>query len=424
MRLRRALKLWQLRLYGVGTIVGAGVYSVIGPAAGEAGDGLWLSILVAGAAALLAALSYAELASMYPEAGAEYRYLRAAFPRWRLPAYLAGILIALNAAATVALAFGGYLQVFLADVPVTAVALALLTACTALNIAGIRESTWVGIGLICVEVAGLLLIGGLGLAAGEPGRLQFSLGDAGFGGVFAASALLFFMFIGFEDIANLAEEARQPRRTVPRALVDAVLVTTALYLLAGLGTLAAIPPSQLARSASPLSAAGAAIAPWVGSTLAVTALFATASTGLITLVSISRLLYGMARARDLPVVLARLLPGRRTPWIAALALYAGACALLPLGSVKLPASVSALGLLSVFIGIHAALIHLRLKAPARARAFRVGPSVRGVPVTAVLGIAVSLAFMTQFEARAYAVYSGALALGLALYAVHTRRRRR
>ena len=114
--LARSLSLTQLIFYGVGTIVGAGIYTIIGSAAGLAGTALWVSMLWAGAAAFLTALSYAELVSMLPKAGAEYQFLKAAFPKAPLVSFLAGFLIALNAAATsatVSLAFAGYLKVFL-----------------------------------------------------------------------------------------------------------------------------------------------------------------------------------------------------------------------------------------------------------------------------------------------------------------------
>src|SRR5687768_15828571 len=171
-QLKRALNLPQLIFYGVGTMVGAGIYSVIGAAAMEAGNLLWLSFVFAGVAAFLTVLSYAELASMFPQTGAEYNFLKAAFPDLPLFGFMAGYLIAINAAATsatVAIAFSGYLGVFV-SVPMMVTAFTLLALCTAVNIAGIRESTWVSIGLICIEVSGLLLLIWTGFADGEPGR--------------------------------------------------------------------------------------------------------------------------------------------------------------------------------------------------------------------------------------------------------------
>ena len=415
--LTRSLSLTQLIFYGVGTIVGAGIYTIIGSAAGLAGKALWVSMLFAGAAAFLTALSYAELISMLPKAGAEYQFLKAAFPRFPLISFLAGFLIALNAAATsatVSLAFAGYLKVFV-DVPAPLTALALLSLCTALNIAGIRQSTWVSIGMIVIEVGGLVLLIVMGLNQGDAGAAITlpTFGDTS--GIFAATALVFFVYIGFEDVANLSEEAKNPRIDVPRALLWSVAITSVVYMLVVWAVFAVMEPSQLAQSDSPLTAAGRAVAPWLGQTLAVTAMFATASTALISLVSISRLLFGMARDGDMPRVLAKTLSGRKTPWVAALALYAFACALLPLGEVRIIASISALGILVVFVGVHAAVLVLRFKAPEQERPFRSPLAIGRLPLLPPLGIAISLALMTQFEPIVYAVTAAAVAFGVAVY---------
>ncbi|MDF3031130.1 MAG: amino acid permease [Moraxellaceae bacterium] len=415
--LRRSLSLTQLVFYGVGTIVGAGIYSVLGAAAGMAGPGVWVSLVLAGVAAFITALSYAELISLYPQAGAEYHFLKRAFPGQSLLRFFAGFLIALNAAstsATVALAFGGYLRVFL-DAPAGIIAFVLLSACTLVNIAGIRESTWASIGLICIEVVGLLLLIGAGFwHADVMDAVQLPAAED-FGSVVAATALIFFIYIGFEDVANLAEEAKTPRRDVPRALLMSVAITTVIYLLVAWVALALVSPQVLAQSESPLTAAGGGISPWLGRALAVSALFATASTALISLISISRLLYGMARDGALPPVLARLTPQRRTPWVAALALFGAACALLPLGEVKVVASISALGILTVFVGIQAALITLRFTRPELPRKFMVPGRIGRLPVLPVLGMAMAAALITQFEPRVYLVGGIAVAVGLLLH---------
>jgi APA family basic amino acid/polyamine antiporter len=144
-------------------------------------------------------------------------------------------------------------------------------------------------------------------------------------------------------------------------------------------------------------------------------MFATGSTALISLVSISRLLFGMARDGDMPAALAATLPRRQTPWVAALALYAGACILLPLGQVRIIASISALGILLVFVGVHAAVIVLRFKLPDRERPFRIALSLGRVPLFPVCGIAISLALVTRFEPVVYAVTGAALGFGVLVF---------
>lgn len=412
--LRRSLSLTQLVFYGVGTIVGAGIYSVLGAAAGIAGSGVWVSLLLAGLAALLTGLSYAELVARYPRAGAEYHFLKAAFPRRPLPAFLAGYLIALNAAATaatVALAFGGYWQVFFGAVPAWMPALALLVACTALNVLGIRQATWVGMGIVVIEVGGLLLLIGAGAWHADVAAAVTLPPLAATPALFVGAALIFFIYIGFEEVANLAEESHRPDRDVPRALLLSIVLTTVVYLLVTWVVLALVPPATLAASASPLTTAAGVIDARLGQVLAFSALFSTASTALITLVSISRLLFGMARDGALPAALARVSEQRRVPWVAALLLFVAACALLPLGRVEVVASIASLGVLSVFAAVHVAVIRLRFTDPAPDAGFRVPGAIGRLPL---LGLLMSLALVTQFTAEVYAVAGGALVLGLGL----------
>lgn len=415
--LSRSLTLTQLCFYGIGTIVGAGIYTIIGEAAAESGRTAWVGLLLAGGVAFLTALSYAELISAFPKAGAEYQFLKAAFPHWRALAFLAGLLIALNCAATsvtVALAFAGYLEVFL-PVPPAFTAVVLLALCTVLNILGIRQSTWASIALICVEVGGLLLLVGFGFVDLDVWTHIELPRTEDAAAVFSTAALLFFIYIGFEDVANLAEEAREPRRDVPRALLVSVPLVSLIYLLVMWVALAAGDPGQWGGSRSPLTDVGASIEPWLGPTLAVTALFATASTALVSLVSISRMLFGMARDGDMPPALARTVSQRKTPWVAALVLFGAACALLPLGQVKTLASISALGILCVFVGVQGALIRLRFAQPGLNRPFRVAGTIARVPVLPVIGALSAAALATRFEPVVYAVVAGGVGLGLLGY---------
>src|SRR5688500_7391843 len=163
-KLARRLGLPSLTFYGIGLIVGAGIYSVIGAAAGVAGEGLWLSFAIGSVIALLTGLSYAELATMHPEAGAEFVYLREAFPRHRWAAFAVGTVLTIAVAATastVAVAFAGYLGMFV-PVPLLAAAIGVLTVVMLINIAGIAPSSWINIVFTLIEIAGLLLVISLG----------------------------------------------------------------------------------------------------------------------------------------------------------------------------------------------------------------------------------------------------------------------
>lgn len=416
--LNRSLGLTQLVFYGVGSIVGAGIYAIIGTAAGEAGRHLWISFLGAGVAGFLTVLSYSELSSTLTKAGAEYQYIKAAFPRWRVLAFMAGFLIALNAsatAATVSIAFAGYVNVFITT-PIFLTAFGLLLVCTIINIAGIREATWVSIGLTCVEVAGLLLIIVGGFIKGDPSKSFESVPTMkNILGVLEGSALIFFVYIGFEDVVNLSEETHQPKKNIPKALLLSAGITTVIYILVAFAVIGITSPQVLATSKYPLTTAASVLSPWLGKAIGIAALFATASTAMIALVSISRMLYGMARDGYMPKLLTKVLPRRRTPWMAAITLFIAASLFLIVGKIKIIASVSSFGVLIVFIGIHVAVIVLRYTRPRAKRHFLVPLSIGKFPLLPLVGIVLMLGLLTQFELAVYLIGLGAMLGGLLLY---------
>jgi APA family basic amino acid/polyamine antiporter len=242
----------QLIFYSVGVIVGAGVYSVIGSAAGLAQEGLWLSFIIGAGVALLTAFSYAEMATSFPIAGAEYAYIKQAWPRADWFSFTVGIVILLGGAATaatVSMAFAGYLRVFV-DVPSIGAALALLGLCSAVNIWGLQESSWLNMIFTSVEVGGLLLVVAAGFMTGATPQLTPAPQEPA---VMAAAALLFFVYLGFEEVANLAEEVRHPARDLPIALFVSMAVTTALYVMVAIAVLWLASPAELAASEAPLA---------------------------------------------------------------------------------------------------------------------------------------------------------------------------
>lgn len=413
--LRRALGLPALTFFGVGQILGAGIYSIIGAAAGEAGEALWLSFLVAALVAFLTGLSYAELATALPEAGAEFVYMREALPGRPWVSTAVGIVIiaaGVGTAATVAIAFAGYLRSF-TPVPAAVGAAALLAAATALNVAGIRESTWANIVFTVVETAGLIMV------------IAFGAGDPHFGeallvrphpGVLAGAALVFFAYLGFEDIANLAEESARPERDVPRAIVLSLAVTTLLYILVGLAAVALIAPEELEASASPLATAVGPGRPVAARALGAVALFATANTALITLIVTSRMMFGMARAGDLPPALSRL-TRRGTPWPAAFVALAGSLLLLPFGRVAFVGGLASLAALAAFTAVNFSLILLRRRRPDLVRPFRVPGQVRGIPVLPILGMAAASGLAAQLPRDVYAGAGAFVVLAAGGYAV-------
>jgi amino acid transporter len=413
----------QLLFYSVGVIVGAGVYSVIGTAAGLALESLWASFAIGAGVALLTAASYAEMATAYPEAGAEYTYVRRAWPGADWLAFGVGMVILIGGAATaatVAMAFGGYLRQFV-DVPAAASAFVLLAACTAVNIWGMRESSLVNMVFTAIEVGGLLLVVAAGLSRSDAPPAPSPDAEPA---IMAAAALLFFVYLGFENVANLAEEVNRPGRNIPLALFGSIALTTLLYVLVAIAVVHMLPPAQLAASEAPLADAIRSVWPGSGRLLSAIALFATANTVLVTVVAASRLAFSMARDGELHDALAALHIHRQTPWVAAIMMLAMAVILLPVGSVRILAEMSSFAALLAFFVVNVVLIVMRYKHPHRARPFRVPLSVGRLPLPPLLALASILVLLVQFDWQVYLAGAVALALtAVAFIARHWTKRR-
>jgi amino acid transporter len=410
----------QLLFYCVGVIVGAGVYSVIGPAAGLAGQGVWLGFVLAAFVALLTGFSYAEMATAFPHAGAEYIYVRRAFPETRFWSFAIGLLILAGGAATaatVAIAFGGYLRTFI-DIPVGWSAFALLAACTGLNAFGLRESSWVNVAFTCIEIGGLALVIAAGFFhGGMSGPLTAPLQPA----LIPAAAILFFVFLGFEEIANLAEEVHDPARNLPRAIFLSIGITTLLYILVSLAVVVLASPAELAASSAPLTLAIQSVWPAAAGTLSAIALFATANTVLITLVAASRLSFSLARDAEIPAIFARLSQGRKSPWVSAILAFAASIVLLPIGDLKILAELSSLIALLAFLAVNLTLIVLRLRLPDHVRPFRIPINLGRIPMLPLLAIGSILVLLATFELAVYAVAGLIIALTCVAYLLRSSR---
>lgn len=391
--LRRALGWPSITAYGLGAILGAGIYSVIGAAAGLVGDAMWLAFMASAVVALITALSYAELGTMFPRAGAEFLYVQHALPRPRLIAFGVGTMMASSAAATaatVSIAFGGYLAAIV-DVPGQLVAPMLIAVLMVVALIGVKESTWMVAAFTCVEAAGLVIV--IVVGATHP-RFGAAFAAVPSTNVFAGAALVFFSYLGFENIANLAEETRHPERNLPRAVLLSVLIATLLYVLVAVSVVALLPADELARSHAPLADAVRAWSPRLAGALGGIALFATANTAMASIVSGSRIFYAMARAGELPPALTRVSSRGHTPWAATLLITGMALLLVPLGSVAVVASLSSFASLVAFAAVNVALVRLRTRMPDLPRAFRVPLAIGRIPVLPVVG-AISAMFLVS-----------------------------
>lgn len=420
MPLQRALGLAGLTFYGVGIILGAGIYSVLGVAAGRAGDALWISVAVSALVALLTALSYAELSAACPKTSAEFAYIRQAFPRWPAAGLIVGLLVALSSAATsatVAIAFAGYLGSFV-EVPAMIVAWGLLAAALALNIVGVKASGWVNAAFTLLEAGGLLLFAGLGATSESFGD---ALAAAPNWGVLSGAALIFFAYLGFENIANLAEEAKEPERDLPRAIFLSLGIATALYVLVTIAAVALLPAEQLAEAQAPLADAARERSSTIAGALGGIALFATANTALVSMLVGSRVVFGIAREGELPKPLAAVLSRRKSPWVAILVVGALAAALVPFGNVGVVSSMSSFAALLAFAAVNVSLIVLRYREPDLERPFRVPGAIGRFPILPALGVLTTIAVATQLDGEA--LLGGMIAIAVFTgYAVWRQRR--
>lgn len=420
MPLDRALGLGGLTFYGLGIILGAGIYSVLGAAAGPAGAALWLSFTISGLIALPTALAYAELSTMYPQAGAEFTYLLRALPRWPSVGLVTGLLVALSGAATcgtVAIAFAGYLRLFV-EVPAMMVAWALIIASAGLNIIGVKQSGWVNVAFTLLEAGGLVLFIVVGATTDGFGEAFMTAPSFG---VLSGAALVFFSFLGFENIANLAEEAKQPERDLPRAILLSLGISITLYVLVALAAVALMAPEQLAQTQAPLADAARQGSSKVAGALGGIALFATANTALVSMLVASRVLFGIAREGQIPKPLAAILPRRKTPWLAILAVAVVGAALVPLGNVGVVASLSSFASLLAFAWVNVALIVLRYREPDANRPFRIPGAIGKFPLLPAFGAAATLGIATQLDRTALLGGGGTLVV-LGIYAMWQHRR--
>jgi len=427
MKLKRAVGLFEATFFGVGIIIGAGIYALIGPAAGMTGNSLWISFLIGAIIASFTGLSYCELSTMFPKAAAEYVYTRRAFGS-RFIAFLVGWLLVLTgmiSAATVSLGFAGYFKelfgVFTDIVfSIVPVALLLIAVLSYINFKGIKESSRFNVFLVCIIIIGLLFVIFLGLPKfGNVNYLEIPFGSKG---IFSAAALIFFAYIGFEDIVNIAEETRNPRRILPRAIILAIVITTLLYILTALSAVSLADWKDLRTSAAPLAfAASQALGQKAFIFLALTALFATGSTVLIILVVTARMMYGMAREKSLPEFLALIHERTRTPWLAVFTAMIFSMAFVFFGDIKVVAHLTSLAAFVTFTTVNISLIWLRYTMPKMKRAFRVPLNIGNFPVIALLGVFSSLFMIFQFELNLILFGLGILLAGAIAYFVFMRK---
>ena len=402
-KLKRRVSLFALTVYGVGNVLGAGIYALIGEVVGKTGNLSWLAFILASITGALTGLSYAELSAMYPKSAAEFVYTEEAFKK-RIVSFILGWIIIFSgilSAATVALAFGGYLS-GLIGIPslflniIFAVILVLILSI--INLIGIKTSTRTNIIFTLIEASGLIIIIIIGIPS--LGTVNyFALPPAStFTAVFSSVALIFFAYIGFEDIVNIAEEVKEPHKNLPKAIILSIIITTIVYCLTALSVVSILDYNIISTSEAPLNAvATEVLGPIGGIIMSSIALFATANTVLIMLIVTSRMMYGMARDKALPIGVGRISSKFRTPIIAVV--LTASITIIPIlfGDISLVAHATVFGVLINFILVNLSLIALRKTKPDLERPFKLKPTIKWVPIIALLGAIICIILLFTFD---------------------------
>jgi amino acid transporter len=367
-QLRRSLGFWALVFYGIGDILGAGIYALVGKVAGAAGNASWAAFAVALFVATLTAFTYAELGGRFPRSAGESFFSQQAFGRPGLSLVVGWVVLCSGvlSLATVSVAFGGYMGGLLPGLPSWVTTAGILLLLAVINFRGIRESSTTNIIATMVELTGLLIVivaGALFLADSPDTSITKSV-EAGtavsWTAIARGAALGFFAFIGFEDMVNVAEEVKDPERNMPRAILVALSVTGIVYLLVVVIATTVVAPAILAESEAPLLTVVQQSTDAVPDRLfTIIALFAVANTGLLNFIMASRLIYGMSRQGLLPVLFAKVHPARRTPHVAILTVLAVALVLAVSGTLTYLAGTTSFLLLLVFFTVNVSLIAIK-----------------------------------------------------------------
>jgi len=384
-------------MYGIGIILGAGIYALIGKTAGMAGNSMWLSFLIASLVGAFTGLSYAELVSMFPKSAAEYIYVKNSFKNRALAFSVGWIEIAADviSASVVAMGFAGYLFE-LTGIPMLYGALGLIFVLSLVNFWGIAESTKLNVIFAFIELAGLLLV--ILFAVPHLGSVDYMEMPNGFSGVLGASALIFFAFIGFEDIANITEETKDPKKIAPKALIFSIVITTLIYILVAISAVSLAPWNTLAESNAPLAYI---VSNTMGQNafllMSIIALFATANTVLVLLVVGAREVYGMSNDGSLPKFLSRIHNKRRTPWISVFVVMFIAMAFVFLENIEIVASITDFATFVVFFFVNAAAIILRFTHADMKRRFRIPLNIGKFPLIPLFGLITIIVLTSHLE---------------------------
>lgn len=437
-QLRRSLNVWQLTMISVGATVGTGILVILSTAVPIAGPAVWIAFILAGVAAFLSALAYAEMAGCVPVSGSSYSYAYATMGEGI--AWICGWCLVLEYAvsvAAIAVGAGQYVNdtistfgLHIADawmqppgdggiLNIPAAVIVLLA--TLLLVRGAKESAWVNTLMVLVKITILVFFIAVAFTAFNSGNFH-PLAPMGVAGISAAASRLFFSYIGFDAASTAGDEAKNPRRDLPRAIIASMAIVTVLYVLVAVAAIGARKYTLFSDAEASLVAILSDIThqSWVVLLFSLGAVIAIASVVLTVLYGQTRILLTMSRDGLIPKIFGRVAPKTRTPVantvIVGIAVAVTA-ALIPLGSL---ADATSIGTLFAFALVNVSVIHLRRNRPDLPRTYKVPL----YPITPVLGFAFCLLLMVTLGVVTWIVFGIWTAAGIALYFAYGRRHSR
>ncbi|WGW12365.1 amino acid permease [Saxibacter everestensis] len=438
-KLVRSLGLWHLTMISVGATLGTGIFVILGTAIPDAGPAVWISFIIAGIAALLSAVSYAELASLVPVSGSSYSYTYATLGEGM--AWVCGWCLVLEYGVSVAAVSSGAgeyineaISTFGLELPhaITAApgadggivdlpAMLLVVLAMLLLVRGVKESALVNTVMVVIKIVILIFFCVVAFSAFSAGNFQplFPMGAAGMS---AAASRVFFSYIGFDAASTAGEEAKNPQRDLPRAILLSMVIVTSLYVLVAIAAVGAREWTWFQGSEAALVeiVRESIQQPWVAVVFSIGAIIAIASVVLTVLYGQTRILLTMSRDGLVPKVFGKLSAKTGAPVQGTLILgiaIAVTAAVIPLGEL---ADATSIGTLFAFALVNIAVIYLRRKQPEIKRQYR----VPFFPVTPLLGAAMCVYLMLNLGASTWIVFGLWMLVGVGLYYAYGRRHSR
>jgi basic amino acid/polyamine antiporter, APA family len=434
--LKRTIGLWSLSAIGIGGTIGTGIFFILSQAVPMAGPAVIWAFVIAGVVAGLTAVCYAELAGAVPVAGSSYSYAYATLGE--LTALAVGACLLLEwgvAGAAVAVGWSEYVNQFLNNVfgfvmpealsnapeqggVFNLPAVVLVVMCAALLIRGVSESAKTNAIMVAIKIAVLIMFIVIGIGGWDSNNLQ-PFAPFGFAGVTAAAGVIFFTFVGLDGVASAAEEAKNPRRNLPLAIMIALVTVTVLYVAVALIAVAAQPVEGFENQEAGLAQILENVvgASWPGTVLAAGAIISIFSVTLVSVYGQTRILFAMSRDGMIPPIFHRVNPRTLTPIPNTIIVAVVISLLAGLIPINFLAEMTSIGTLVAFITVAIGVIVLRQRSPELPRSFKV-PLYPVLPILAILG---SLWIISSLRLITIYVFVIWVALAFVWYLVYARK---